>query len=147
MEVQLYSRYETRTESPRVAREDLRYWYDGCHTLSSKRIYNPRSVVEALDRNSIQSYWTRTGPYSEISTYIVNDIDDVKKDVALMVAGEAVKASVEEFCGLCASVYASTLRFAPCSTDAYWTSSAASVVVKNLCRKAKLHLWTPRTYG
>ncbi|MCD8074773.1 MAG: ATP-binding protein [Lachnospiraceae bacterium] len=94
---ELYSRYETRTEPPRITREDLRYWYDGYHTLSSKRIYNPRSVVEALDRNSIQSYWTRTGPYSEISTYVVNDIDDVKKDVALMVAGEAVKASVEEF--------------------------------------------------
>lgn len=94
---ELYSRYKERTPNPLIAREDLKYWYDGYHTPSSERMYNPRSVVEALTRNQIRSYWKATGSYSEISTYIMNDRANVKKDVALMVAGEAVKANVEEF--------------------------------------------------
>ncbi len=93
----LYSRYEARTSCRNVSREDLKYWYDGYHTPSSERMYNPRSVVEALTRNRIRSYWTATGSYAEIASFIVNDRADVKKDVALMVAGEAVPASVEEY--------------------------------------------------
>ncbi|MCD8074991.1 MAG: ATP-binding protein [Lachnospiraceae bacterium] len=94
---ELYRRYEAKVSERNVSREDLKYWYDGYHTPLSERMYNPRSVVLALDRNRIRSYWTTTGPYLEISDYIVNDIDGVRKDVALMVAGEAVPADVEEF--------------------------------------------------
>ncbi|MCD7883712.1 MAG: ATP-binding protein [Lachnospiraceae bacterium] len=94
---ELYQRYMARTSNPVIAREDLKYWYDGYHTPSSERMYNPRSVVEALTRNRIRSYWTSTGSYAEISSYIINDRADVKKDVALMVAGEAVPADVEEY--------------------------------------------------
>ncbi|MCC8045769.1 MAG: ATP-binding protein [Clostridiales bacterium] len=93
----LYSRYAARTADRNVSREDLKYWYDGYHTPSSERMYNPRSVVEALTRNRIRSYWSATGSYAEIAAYIVNDRADVKKDVALMVAGEAVPAKVEEY--------------------------------------------------
>ncbi|MCD8348582.1 MAG: AAA family ATPase [Lachnospiraceae bacterium] len=84
----LYARYQKRTLHCEMAREDLKYWYDGYHTPSSERMYNPRSVVEALTRNRIRSYWTATGTYGEIATYIANDRADVKKEVALMVAGE-----------------------------------------------------------
>ncbi|MCD8337827.1 MAG: ATP-binding protein [Lachnospiraceae bacterium] len=93
----LYLRYEARISDRKISRRDLKDWYDGYHTPSSERMYNPRSVVEALTRNCIRSYWTRTGSYAEISAYIMNDRADVKKDVALMVAGEAVKANVEEY--------------------------------------------------
>ncbi|MCD8148707.1 MAG: AAA family ATPase [Clostridiales bacterium] len=94
---ELYCRYEARVTERNVSREDLKYWYDGYQTPLSERMYNPRSVVFALERNRIRSYWTSTGPYSEISTYIVNDKDDVKKDIALMVAGGSVRAEIEEF--------------------------------------------------
>ncbi|MCD8133254.1 MAG: ATP-binding protein [Clostridiales bacterium] len=94
---ELYLRYEARTPNCLIEREDLKYWYDGYHTPSSERMYNPRSVVEALTRNQIRSYWKATGSYSEISAYIMNDRANVKKDIALMVAGEAVKANIEEF--------------------------------------------------
>jgi len=94
---ELYARYQKRNINCEISREDLKYWYDGYHTPSSERMYNPRSVVEALTRNRIRSYWTATGTYGEISTYIMNDRADVKKDVALMVAGEAVPARVEEY--------------------------------------------------
>ncbi|MCD8022068.1 MAG: ATP-binding protein [Lachnospiraceae bacterium] len=93
----LYSRYLKNEKKPVVTREDLRFWYDGYCTAGGTRMYNPRSVVLALTNNCLASYWTTTGPYSETSRYIVNDVDGVKKDVALMVSGEAVVSKVEEF--------------------------------------------------
>ncbi|MCD8014501.1 MAG: ATP-binding protein [Lachnospiraceae bacterium] len=94
---ELYARYEALTPNRTISRQDLKDWYDGYHTPSTERMYNPRSVVEALTRNQIRSYWSATGTYDEISAYITNDRANVKKDVALMVAGEAVPAKVEEF--------------------------------------------------
>ncbi|MCD7737320.1 MAG: ATP-binding protein [Lachnospiraceae bacterium] len=93
----LFQIYLKRTKNPVVSREDLRYWYDGYHAADGKCIYNPRSVVYALRRNRARSYWTGTGPYSEISAYIINDIDDMRNDVALMVSGESISADVEEY--------------------------------------------------
>ncbi len=94
---ELYSRYEKSHSNRKISREDLKEWYDGYYTPSTKRMYNPRSVVEALTRNCIRNYWTRTGTYDEISVYIKNDIDEVKKDIALMIAGEPVSANIDEF--------------------------------------------------
>lgn len=93
----LYARYLKKEPEPVIEREDLRIWYDGYFTAGGRKLYNPRSVILALSNNCLASYWTTTGPYSEISAYIVNDIDGIKKDVALMTAGEAVKSNVEEF--------------------------------------------------
>lgn len=93
----LYEIYLSRNDTPTISREDLAYWYDGYHIGDSRHIYNPRSVVFALSRNKIGSYWTNTGPYSEISRYIENDIDGVKEDIALMVTGEAVPAQIDVY--------------------------------------------------
>ncbi len=93
----LYSRYLKNEKNAMVARDDLKFWYDGYCTAGGTKLYNPRSVVLALTNNCLASYWTSTGPYAELSRYILNDVDGVKKDVALMVAGEPVKANVEEF--------------------------------------------------
>ncbi|MCD7832542.1 MAG: AAA family ATPase [Lachnospiraceae bacterium] len=54
---ELYKRYEAKVNKRNVSREDLKFWYDGYHTPQSERMYNPRSVVLALDRNRIRSYW------------------------------------------------------------------------------------------
>lgn len=94
---ELYHHYEANVSDRNVSRDDLRVWYDGYHTPSLMSIYNPRSVVFALGRNQIRSYWTSTGPYSEIATYIENDVDEIKKDVALMVAGEEIDANVKAY--------------------------------------------------
>jgi len=80
---ELYLRYEARTENRCISREDLQYWYDGYHTPSSDRMYNPRSVVKALTRNRIRSYWKATGSYVELSEYIMNDRADCNRKSCL----------------------------------------------------------------
>ena len=60
-------------------------------------MYNPRSVVAALLNNNLGNYWTSSGPYDEIFYYIEKNVDDVREDLALMVAGKPVSAKVREY--------------------------------------------------
>ena len=93
----LFSEYKERTLEPEITREDLRIWYDGYHTASGKRIYNPRSILSALGDNELADYWTSSGPYDEIFYYIRNNIDDVREDMVLMTAGEGIKAEIQNY--------------------------------------------------
>lgn len=94
---ELYGRYVSRQESPNVTREGLKIWYDGYHTKSGGRVYNPRSVVLALTNNNLGSYWTSSGPYDEIYYYVDHNVAAVRDDLAQMVAGIPVLAKVQEY--------------------------------------------------
>ena len=93
----LFNRYTESTDTPAITREGLKLWYDGYHTASGKKIYNPRSVVVALSNNQLANYWTSSGPYDEIFFYIRKNIADVCSDLALMLAGESISAKVQEY--------------------------------------------------
>ena len=93
----IYKKYLERKKKPKISRADLRLWYDGYHTARGQRMYNPRSVGCALKNNQLSNYWTSSGPYDEIFYYIQNNIEDVRNDLALMVAGERVEAKVQEY--------------------------------------------------
>lgn len=101
----LYQRYLASTAKPLVSRDGLRIWYDGYHTLTGERMYNPRSVVAALTNNQLSSYWTSSGPYDEIFYYIEKNVNVVREDLALMVAGEAVTAQVQEYAATSMSLH------------------------------------------
>jgi hypothetical protein len=93
----LYDKYKKITPNPAITYEDLQLWYNGYKTANGIRIYNPRSVVFALEDNSLQSYWTSSGPYDEIFTYIKHNIADVREDIVRMVAGEEVSSKIENY--------------------------------------------------
>lgn len=95
---QLYVRYRNLNVQPvNVTREGLDYWYNGYHTRSGERLYNPRSVVQALTNNNLGSYWTGSGPYDEVYYYIEHNVDAVRDDLACMVAGIPVKMKIREY--------------------------------------------------
>ena len=94
----LYETYMAQDIRPRnVTREGLRCWYDGYHTKAGERVYNPRSVVLALNNNNLGNYWTSSGPYDELFYYIGANVDAVKDDVGLMIADIPVPAKVREY--------------------------------------------------
>ena len=97
----LYRRYIVECDSQHkeksVTRKGLRDWYNGYYTKSGERVYNPRSVVFALQFNNLANYWTSSGPYDEIYYYIRNNISDVRDDLALMISGESVTAKIQEY--------------------------------------------------
>ncbi len=90
-----YQRHESAVQN--VTREGLRLWYDGYHTKSGERVYNPRSVVFSLMNNNLANYWTSSGPYDEIFNYIEKDVSKVREDLALMISGVPVQAKVREY--------------------------------------------------
>lgn len=94
----LYETYMAQDIHPRnVTREGLRCWYDGYHTKAGERVYNPRSVVLALNNNNLGNYWISSGPYDELFYYIGANVDAVKDDVGLMIADIPVPAKVREY--------------------------------------------------
>lgn len=93
----LYERYLCIEKMPRIRREELKFWYDGYETMSGKQLYNPRSVVGALSLNQLGNYWTSSGPYDEIYTYVKNDISGIQDEIACLMSGTPIKANVKEY--------------------------------------------------
>lgn len=94
---QLYETYRRKTENGKITRNDLRIWYDGYYNVGGMRLYNPRSIVNALANDQLASYWTSSGPYDEIFHYVKNDVGNIREDIAFMISGEGVPARVREY--------------------------------------------------
>ncbi len=98
---ELFSRYLRTHSVPRITREGLKIWYDGYHTKSGERVYNPRSVTAALINDNLGNYWTSSGPYDEIFYYVSHNTAAVREDIAQMMAGFPVPARVREYAATC----------------------------------------------
>ena len=48
----------------------IKQWYDGYQLGAAKDIYNPFAVMRAMQRHSIESYWTATTTYETLKDYI-----------------------------------------------------------------------------
>ncbi|MGL5086990.1 MAG: PD-(D/E)XK nuclease domain-containing protein, partial [Clostridium sp.] len=60
------------------------------------KVYNPRSVVKALENESCESYWTRTGAMSEVAEYLKYNTLEIRDDVIEMVSGEEIDITIDE---------------------------------------------------
>ena len=85
-------------ERHNASMENLKMWYDGYNIGSERSIYNPYSVMKALQRGVCKSFWTTTGAYDSVITYIQMNYDGLKDDVIRMLAGERVYVDTTEFC-------------------------------------------------
>ena len=106
MNVGIYDKYfgfleeeveELCAKQDKVAMQELREWYDGYYTEEGEHVYNPRSVVCALQDGKCRSYWTRTGKMNEISNYINANIAGIKEDIAAMLSGEEISINLGGF--------------------------------------------------
>lgn len=71
-------------------------WYDG-YRLGDIRIYNPKSVVDALTWKRFKSYWTGTETYEALKIYIDLDIDRLKEAVIEMLGNGRCKINTRRF--------------------------------------------------
>ncbi len=76
--------------------EEISDWYDGYQTRTGARLYNPRSVVCALEDATCQSYWTRTGKMDEVLFFLKYNIGEVRDDVIRMVNGMPVRIDIKK---------------------------------------------------
>ena len=84
-------------EKHNASMDNLKMWYDGYSIGREKSIYNPYSVMKALQRGSCRSYWTTTGAYDSVITYIQMNFDGLKDDIIRMLAGERVYVNTSKF--------------------------------------------------
>ena len=77
--------------------ENLKMWYDGYRIGKESHMFNPYSVVKALQRGTCKSYWTTTGAYDSVKTYIQMNFEGLKDDIIRMLAGERVYVDTTEF--------------------------------------------------
>ena len=93
----------THTEVENLCRQysmdirEMERWYDGYRIGDEFHIYNPYSVMRAIEDNSYRSYWTTTGAYDSVITYIQMNFEGLKDDVIRMLAGEHVGVDTTEF--------------------------------------------------
>ncbi len=72
-------------------------WYDGYLFRKFQHVYNPRSVVEAMQCRIFSSYWTSTETYDALKTYMDMDFDGLRADIIQMLGGERIKVNTRSF--------------------------------------------------
>ena len=76
---------------------EMEQWYDGYRIGRASHIFNPYSVMRAIENDRYKSYWTTTGAYDSVVTYIQMNFDGLKDDIIRMLAGEHVYVDTTEF--------------------------------------------------
>ncbi|MCM1057052.1 MAG: ATP-binding protein [Firmicutes bacterium] len=127
----LFTVYRQTTENPKITREALAEWYDGYHTASGVRMYNPRSVVCSLTDNQISNYWTGSGPYDEIFYYIRNNIEDVRDDLVMMVSGERIEIKLQGYAAAATELNTKNQIFSAMVVYGLLTYEAGAVFIPN----------------
>ncbi|MGL5067766.1 MAG: AAA family ATPase [Sarcina sp.] len=79
-----------------VSFEEISEWYNGYLTARGSKIYNPRSVVKALQNKYCESYWTNTGAMDEVGEYLKYNILEIRDDVIKMISGEEIEIDIDE---------------------------------------------------
>lgn len=93
----LFERYQKEMIEPEISREDLRDWYGGYYTVLGKRLYNPRSIICALEEKRIAEYSTRTIYFDRIFSYIKKNIKDIRDDLDMLIAGEGIQVEIQNY--------------------------------------------------
>lgn len=93
----LYGIYLQTDPDPRISRDDLRGWYDGYYTKKGDRVYNPRSVICALTDNELANYWTSSGTYDSVFSFLKDHVREVRNDIAVMYAGGEIPSDIQEY--------------------------------------------------
>ena len=60
------------------------------------KIYNPRSVVKALQNDFCESYWTNTGAMDEVAKYLKYNTLEIRDDVIEMISGGEIDLIIDE---------------------------------------------------
>ena len=67
--------------------DELEKWYDGYQIGDELSMFNPNSVMQALDTGRCRSFWAATGAYDAVAHYIQMNYEGLKDDVISMLAG------------------------------------------------------------
>ena len=76
---------------------EMERWFDGYRIGDESHVFNPYSVMRATYDKCYRSYWSTTGAYDSVKTYIQMNFDGLKDDIIRMLAGEQVYVNTLKF--------------------------------------------------
>ncbi|MCD7741017.1 MAG: ATP-binding protein [Ruminococcus sp.] len=77
--------------------DDMRAWYDGYLFSQVDHVYSPNSVMNAIQEEEIQNYWTQTETFESLKKYISMDFDGLKDAIIAMLGGQRVSVRISTF--------------------------------------------------
>lgn len=77
--------------------DELAKWYDGYQIGAEPSMFNPNSVIQAIDADWCTSYWGKTATYETIVPYIKMNFEGLKDDIVYMLSGGQVKVNTTKF--------------------------------------------------
>ncbi|KAG4097810.1 hypothetical protein H8356DRAFT_412454 [Neocallimastix lanati (nom. inval.)] len=77
--------------------KNLKSWYNGYKSYNGEKIFNTWSVIQALNSNIIENYWSQTGSFNELKKMINYDIVGVKEDILELINGNKIKVRLENY--------------------------------------------------
>ena len=94
-----FTKEEVRTMAERhnMDFDELEKWYDGYSIGNEPSMFNPNSVMQALQSQHCESFWGQTASYDAVTPYISMNYDGLKDDIIAMLAGMRVKVNVSKF--------------------------------------------------
>ena len=67
--------------------EMMKKWYDGYRFSDGTSVYNPNSVMQAIENRDFDSYWTETSTAEGLMEYISKGYDGLSKTIAELIGG------------------------------------------------------------
>lgn len=77
--------------------EKMKQWYDGYHFKGVGSVYNPNSVMEAIENDDFDSYWAESSAAEPLMDYISRDYNGLTRTIAELVGGIGVKVNPTGF--------------------------------------------------
>ena len=91
-------------EKYKMSFEEASAWYNGYHLVSHEdgirkvySMYNPKSVVEAMQKRKFGTYWNQTETYEALKIYIQMNMDGLKDAIIQMLAGGSIRINTGTF--------------------------------------------------
>lgn len=77
--------------------DELLKWYDGYQIGDETSMFNPNSVMQAIDSGRCRSFWAATGAFDTVAHYIQMNFEGLKDDIINMLAGGRSKVNPTKF--------------------------------------------------
>lgn len=77
--------------------DEMATWYDGYQIGDEPSVFNPNSVMRAINSRKCTSYWGKTGSFDKVASYINMNYDGLKDDIISMLAGSRCSVNTLKF--------------------------------------------------
>ena len=77
--------------------EKAKQWYDGYTFSETQSIYNPYSIMKAMQKRVYRSYWQQTSAAENLETLININKDGLQEDILKLIAGEQIVINTSRF--------------------------------------------------